>query len=153
MQNRNVVSEFDPEEAVSRLEVSLSCELNESVRSRLKLLLDELKYFAKLVQVSKNHSTEEATTTCNMCPAISVLAVNGAFLATDGTIDDVTVEDILSLAPGKSLTPSAFHKAVKAIIRLSRVENFAVVPFSLFKKCTSKPTFPDLEEVATYFRT
>jgi phage terminase large subunit-like protein len=65
MQIRNVVSEFDPEEAVSRLEVSLSYELNESVRSRLKLLLDELKYFAKLVQVSKNHSTEEATTTCN----------------------------------------------------------------------------------------
>jgi hypothetical protein len=150
----NMVSEFDPEEAVSRLEASLSCELDEPVHSRLELLLAELKSFAKLVHETKKNCTEEAYTTCTMCPAISILAFSGAFLATDDSIDDVTVEDILSLEPGKSLTSSAFHKAIKAIIGLSRVENVAVLPFSLFKKCTSKkPTLPDLEEAASYFYT
>jgi hypothetical protein len=129
-----LVSEFDPQEAVSRLEALLCCELDELVHSKLELLLAELKSFAKVVHETKKNNTEEAYTTCTMCPAISIVAFSGDFLATDGSIDEVAVKDILSLEPGKSLTSSAFHNAIKAIIGLSRVEDIALLSFSLFKK-------------------
>jgi len=93
-------------------------------------LLLQLESFNRYVRGPPSDTTRQALA---LYPAIVSLARLGAYLTTDDTTstDEGSVEDMLTLLPGQSLTAAAFHQVVSSAISLTQTSDVSILPTSL----------------------